>query len=68
MAGRPDDALAAELRRLGAVRDDDIERALTRWFEPAALQIVLVGDPATIRAQVEPLGLDPLKKIDTISK
>ncbi|MBZ5708897.1 M16 family metallopeptidase [Nannocystis pusilla] len=64
VSGRPDDALAAELRRLGAVRDDDIERALARWFEPAALQIVLVGDPATIRAQVEPLGLGPLKIVD----
>ncbi|MFZ6183436.1 M16 family metallopeptidase [Nannocystis pusilla] len=64
VAGRPDDALAAELRRLGGVRDDDVERALARWFEPAAMQVVLVGDPATIRAQVEPLGLGPLKVID----
>ncbi|WP_434415838.1 M16 family metallopeptidase [Nannocystis pusilla] len=64
VAGRPDDALAAELRRLGGVRDDDVERALSRWFEPAAMQVVLVGDPATIRAQVEPLGLGPLKVID----
>jgi predicted Zn-dependent peptidase len=63
-AGRPDDALAAELRRLGAVRDDDVERALAEWFEPAQLQVVLVGDPETIRAQVEPLGLGPLKLID----
>jgi len=64
ISSRPDDALAAELRRLGAVRDDDVERALATWFEPTALQIVLVGDPATIRAQVEPLGLGPLKIVD----
>ncbi|MFY0542193.1 insulinase family protein [Nannocystis pusilla] len=64
VAGQPDDALAAELRRLGGVRDDDVERALSRWFEPAAMQVVLVGDPETIRAQVEPLGLGPLKVID----
>lgn len=64
VAGRPDDALATELRRLGGVRDDDVERALARWFEPAAMQVVLVGDPAAIRAQVEPLGLGPLKVID----
>jgi zinc protease len=64
VAGRPDDALAAELRRLGGVRDDDVERALSRWFEPTAMQVVLVGDPEAIRAQVERLGLGPLKVID----
>ncbi|WP_143141268.1 M16 family metallopeptidase [Nannocystis exedens] len=64
VAGRPDDALAAELRRLGGVRDDDVESALSKWFAPEAMQVVLVGDPGTIRAQVEPLGLGPLQVID----
>lgn len=62
--GRPDDALAVELRRLGSVRDDDVERALARWFEPGELHLVLVGDPALISAQVAGLGLGPLTLVD----
>lgn len=60
LLGRPDDALAVELRTLAAMPGGRVERALAA-FDPAGLQLVLVGDPAVIRGQVAPLGLGRLR-------
>jgi zinc protease len=63
LLGRPDEALASELRALGSLPGGAVERALRSAFEPENLQIVLVGDPTVIAAQVAPLGLGPLRVV-----
>lgn len=39
-----------------------VQAAAEKYFDPAQMQIVLVGDPDVIREQVAPLGLGPLEE------
>lgn len=60
-AGRSTGELQDVLRGRGEVRGDAVQRAVRAYFEPARLQIVLVGDPERIAAQVGGLGLGPIR-------
>jgi zinc protease len=54
---RPLDFPATYLKRLEGVKLADADRAVRDWLAPDELAWVVAGDLATIRAQLEPLGL-----------
>lgn len=63
VSGRATGELQDVLRGRGEVRGDAVQRAVRAYFEPADLQIVLVGDPERIAEQVQALGLGPIRVV-----
>jgi predicted Zn-dependent peptidase len=57
---RPLDEYEAQVKALQAATAEQVQRVAESFFDPAQMQIVLVGDPELIRAQVAGLGLGPL--------
>ena len=58
----PLDRFAQVARALEQTDRATVQASAEKYFDPALMQVVLVGDPATVRSQVEPLGLGPLKE------
>ena len=57
----PLDRFAQVARLLEQTDLASVQAAAKKYFDPSLMQLVLVGDPATVRKQVEPLGLGLLK-------
>jgi predicted Zn-dependent peptidase len=57
----PDDYYAEYVARVEALTRDEISRVMTAYLDPAALSIVIVGDPGVFADELGRLGLgDPL--------
>jgi zinc protease len=59
--GLPADELARQQARLDAINVDRVRELAARWFDPAGLTWVVVGDAATQLAEVEAFGLTVLR-------
>jgi zinc protease len=55
--GLPDDYFDRYRERVRAVTRDDVLRAATTYLQPDRMQVVAVGDPATVVAPLEALGV-----------
>ncbi len=55
--GLPDDYYSSQVERLRSVTLDDVQRVSREHVDPDALNIVVVGDRATIEAPLRELGL-----------
>jgi zinc protease len=53
----PMDRYEVLIAGLTAVTLEEVQAAAERYFDPATMQLVLVGDPEIVRTQVTPLGL-----------
>jgi predicted Zn-dependent peptidase len=62
--GLPDDYFDAYRARVRAVAAADVLRAARTHLRPDELQVVVVGDPAAVRADLESLGAGPLAVYD----
>jgi len=51
-----------------AMTVDQILHAAQRYLHPDALQMVVVGDPATVRGPLEKLGFGPTTMYDTLGR
>ncbi|HEY9227534.1 MAG TPA: pitrilysin family protein [Gemmatimonadaceae bacterium] len=61
----PDDYYDRYRERVRAITVEDIFHAAQRYLHPDALQTVVVGDPAIVKAPLEALGVGPLVLYDT---
>jgi zinc protease len=62
--GLPADYFDSYRANVGAVGIPDVLRAAERHLHPGALQLVVVGDPATVRAPLEQLAFGPITVYD----
>ncbi|HEU4538967.1 MAG TPA: pitrilysin family protein, partial [Polyangiaceae bacterium] len=60
-ARRPLDEYEAQVKALQGASAAQVQSVAESFFEPGRMQVVLVGDPEIIRAQVGSLGLGPLQ-------
>jgi len=58
--GRPLATIAQEYTRIGQLTAADVQRAAEKYFDPAQLTVVVVGDIAKIRPVIEKLNLGPI--------
>lgn len=56
----PDDWFGRYRERLRAVTADDVRRALAEHLDPAAWQVVVVGDAAAVREPLAAMGIGPV--------
>ncbi len=61
---RPLDEFNRTVEGLRNATAEEVQRAADQYLNPAAMQIVLVGDPATIQEQVTPLDLGKLVPVE----
>ncbi|GHG88497.1 pitrilysin family protein [Comamonas sp. JC664] len=61
---RPLDEFNRTVEGLRDASAEDVQRKAEQYLDPASMQIVLVGDPATIQEQVTPLGLGKLVPVE----
>ncbi|QDE80078.1 MULTISPECIES: M16 family metallopeptidase [Myxococcus] len=61
---RPLDEFNRTVEGLRDASAAEVQRMAEQYLDPAMMQIVLVGDPATIQEQVTPLGLGKLVPIE----
>jgi zinc protease len=61
---RPLDEFARTVEGLEKATAAEVQRAAEAYLNPAAMQIILVGDPALIQQQVGPLNLGKLQPVD----
>jgi zinc protease len=66
--GLPPSQLPGRRAELAAVTADDVRRVAARYFDPARMKIVVVGDWSQMRASVEALGLGPVELRDVEGK
>jgi predicted Zn-dependent peptidase len=66
--GLPPDDVATRRAKLLAVRADDLHRVAARYFDPAHMKVVLVGDWSAMRASVRALGLGDVEVRDSSGK
>ncbi|HEX6048398.1 MAG TPA: pitrilysin family protein, partial [Gemmatimonadaceae bacterium] len=64
----PDDFYDRYRERVRAVRADDVLRAARTHLRADALQMVVVGDPATVRTPLEALAFGDLTVYDTLGR
>jgi zinc protease len=64
--GLPDDYYDRYRERVRGITTDDILNAAKKYLHPDALQMVVVGDPAAVRAPLEKLGFGPTTLYDTL--
>ncbi len=62
--GLPDDYFDAYRGRVRAVTADEVQRVARAHLRPEALQLLIVGDAATMRPQLEALEFGPLVVYD----
>ena len=58
--GRPLSAIAQEYTQIRQLTAADVERAAQKYFDPAQMTVVVVGDVAKIRPAIEKLNLGPI--------
>ncbi|HEX4935879.1 MAG TPA: insulinase family protein, partial [Gemmatimonadaceae bacterium] len=63
--GLPPDYFDTYRARIAAVSADDVLRVAQLHLDPARLQIVAVGDPGTVRGQLDALALGDVQLYDT---
>ena len=63
--GLPDDYYDRYRSRIRAVTVEGVLEAARRYLHPGRLQLVVVGDPATVRAGLEALRAGPVRVYDT---
>ncbi|WP_426756116.1 insulinase family protein [Myxococcus sp. Y35] len=61
---RPLDEFNRTVEGLRDATDADVQRKAEEYLDPAMMQIILAGDPATIQEQVTPLGLGKLVPVE----
>lgn len=66
--GLPDDFYDTYRNRVRAVSTPDVLRVAREHLRPSALQMLVVGDPDSVRPQLEALGFGPLEVYDTDGK
>ena len=64
----PDDYYDRYRDHVRAMTVDQILHAAQRYLHPDALQMVVVGDPATVRGPLEKLGFGPTTMYDTLGR
>ena len=64
----PLDTWSSFQRGVERVTADDVERVATRYLDPAALRIVIVGDRATIEAPLRATGIAPVIVRDVMGR
>lgn len=62
--GLPDDYYDRYRDRVRSITTEQIHRAAQRYLKPDALQMVVVGDPATVRPPLEAMGFGPITLYD----
>lgn len=62
----PDDYYDRYRERVRAITTADILAAAQKYLHPEALQMVVVGDPAAVRAPLDKLGFGPAMLYDTL--
>jgi zinc protease len=62
--GHPADYFDRYRERIRAVTIQDVQRAAEAHLHPNAMQIVVVGDPALVRAPLEELNVGPVSVFD----
>ncbi|EAU69688.1 zinc protease, putative [Stigmatella aurantiaca DW4/3-1] len=60
----PMDELNRTVERLEKATPAEVQRVAEAYLDPAAMQLILVGDPEIIRTQVGPLNLGTLTPVD----
>jgi zinc protease len=63
--GLPEDYFSTYRERIRAVTTEQVLAAARDHLHADALQLVVVGDPAQVRAPLETLGFGPLTVYDT---
>ena len=58
--GLPDDYFDAYRERVRGVTAAEVQRVAREYLRPDALQLLVVGDPAAVRAPLEAMGFGPL--------
>jgi zinc protease len=64
--GLPEDYYDRYRERVRAMTSDEVLRAATHYLHPDALQMVVVGDPASVRAPLEAMQFGPVTVYDTL--
>lgn len=64
----PDDYYDRYRERVRAVTVEDILHAAQRYLHPEWMQMVVVGDPAAVRAPIEKLGFARIAQYDTLGQ
>jgi zinc protease len=52
--------LVTFVARVREVTSDDLQKAASTWLDPSAMSVVVVGDAASVRGQLEALRLGPV--------
>jgi zinc protease len=60
----PMDELTRTVDKLEKATAAEVQRVAEAYLDPAAMQLILVGDPALIQEQVGPLNLGTLTKVE----
>jgi predicted Zn-dependent peptidase len=63
--GLPEDYYERYRERVRAMSAEQLLEAAQHYLKPEALQMVVVGDPATVRAPLEAMQFGPLNVYDT---
>jgi zinc protease len=66
--GLPDDYYDRYRDRVRAITTEQILQAAQRYLHPEALQLVAVGDPATVREPLASLGFGPITIYDALGQ
>jgi zinc protease len=66
--GLPEDYYDRYRERVRAITTEQILQAAQRYLHPEALQLVAVGDPASVRAPLAALGFGPVAVYDTLGQ
>jgi zinc protease len=64
--GLPEDYYDSYRRHVRAVTVEEILNAARHYLHPDAMQMIVVGDPSTVRAPIERLGFDSITLYDTL--
>jgi zinc protease len=62
--GLPDDYFDRYRERVRAVTADDVQRAAREYLHPDRLQLLVVGDPATMGPRLESMAFGPIVTYD----
>jgi predicted Zn-dependent peptidase len=61
---RPMDEFARQIAGLEKATPAEVQRVAEAYLNPAAMQLILVGDPEVIQQQVAPLNLGKITPVD----
>jgi zinc protease len=66
--GLPEDYYDRYRERVRAISIEQIQQAAQRYLHPESMQMVVVGDPAAVRAPLEKLGFGRITLYDTVGQ